>query len=61
MGRKVAKNLASRVRLFRFESQLQYVSSLHLNAPICKLGVFRVVSELMPVKSKNRAWAHLST
>lgn len=61
MGRKVAKNLASRVRLFRFKSQLHYVSSLHLNAPICKMGVFRVVRELMPVKSKNRAWAHLST
>ena len=61
MGRRVAKNLASRVRLFRFKSRLHYVSSLHLNAPICKMGVFRVVSDLMPVKSKNRAWSHLGT
>lgn len=61
MGRKVAKNLASRVRLFRFKSQLHYASSLHLSVSICKMGVFRVISELMAIKSKNRVCSDLST
>lgn len=61
MGRKMAKNLVSRVRLFRFNTQLCYASSLHLSVFICKMGVFRVIGELMPIKSKNRVWTYLST
>lgn len=54
------KNLVSGITLLRFTSYLHYVSSLCLGTPIYKVGLFRVVNELIPIRCLEQYLVNLN-